>query len=119
MEFDGALGEIEVACDFLVGKATKDAAEHFLFSASNLDFALHCLTGFKQLVRFFQEAFGVAVVGLDHDHVVIWRLAAHHAVHRKKACGLFHRQIAVTVGAHLKMGGTGLLFTKKKRLVEL
>ncbi len=95
VELHRAFGKIKIPSNFLVGEPAENAAENFFFAAGNFDFALDGLSCLKQLLSLFKETVSETAFDFGHDHIVFWSLSAHHAMHGKKARGLFKGQVAV------------------------
>lgn len=85
VKLHGALGEIQIAGNFLVGESAQDAAQNFFLATRDFHFALDRLAGIEKFAGLIGESFGVGLFGFNHDDVVLRRLAADHAMHGEKA----------------------------------
>ena len=95
MKLDGALREVQLRSDLLVGEAAQDPIEDFFFAASQADGAFRTVACFEKLLRFFGKSHEGAGIGGNHNQVVGGRLAANHAMHGEEACGMVEREFAV------------------------
>jgi len=113
MELHGALGEIELVGDLLVGKAAEDAVEDLFLSPGKADGALRAVAGFEKLLSFLGQAAERIGSRRDHDEIVLGGLATNHAMHGKEACGMVDREFSGRTSFDLEVGGTRALFVEK------
>ncbi len=114
VEFYGALGEIQICSDFLVGETLHQAGKYFFLPARQPDLTVDGFPGLQELSRLFIQAFQNLIFGLDQDDIIARRLASHDAVHRQQPRRLVYRKSPVWAGLHVKMGRPGILFIKEE-----
>jgi hypothetical protein len=70
----------------------------------------------QQFFRFFVQALQNLVAGLNHDHIIVRRLSAHHAVHGEESGSLVGRKSAVRTGLDMEVRYAGILFIEEINL---
>ena len=114
MILDRALGDIQPGADFLVGKISQHALEHFALAWAQADFRADRPSGIQQLLCAPSDRIEQACTRHDQHCVVRWSLAANQTMHGQETGRSFDRQCALRGRFDFKSRRAGCSFAENE-----